>query len=152
MAPAFSSAPPPPTAREVPRLLVVDDEPVIREALMEMLSREGYEVTVAADGFEGLERLAQRSYAVVLSDNHMPRMRGLDFLSRLKERAAHVPIIVISGTLGIKDKLQALQGRDSAHYLFEKPVDLDELEASRDHLACAMLEAAVGDRVLEVDQ
>ncbi|HAV61513.1 MAG TPA: response regulator receiver protein, partial [Verrucomicrobiales bacterium] len=54
--------------------------------------------------------------------------KGLEFLPRLKAAAAHVPIIIISGTLDIRDRLQALQGPRSAHYVLEKPVDLEELE------------------------
>src|SRR5262249_6310996 len=54
--------------------------------------------------------------------------RGVVFPPRLKALAAHVPIIVVSGTLDIQGKLQALQGPRAAHYVIEKPVDLAELE------------------------
>ena len=54
---------------------------------------------------------------------------GTDFLPRLKDAAAHVPIIMISGTLDIKGRLDALQGSRSAHYVIEKPVDVAELRS-----------------------
>jgi DNA-binding response OmpR family regulator len=60
----------------------------------------------------------------VLADGEL----GVQFLPRLKALAAHVPIVVVSGTLDIHGKLQALQGPRAAHYVIEKPVDLNELE------------------------
>jgi DNA-binding NtrC family response regulator len=53
--------------------------------------------------------------------------RGTDFLPALKDKAGHVPIILITGTLNVQSQLKALQGANSAHYLIEKPVDIDEL-------------------------
>ena len=53
---------------------------------------------------------------------------GTDFLPRLKDAAAHVPVIMISGTLDIKGRFGALQGSRSAHYVIEKPVDVTELK------------------------
>lgn len=53
---------------------------------------------------------------------------GLSFIPRLKQVAAHVPIVMISGTLAIAEQLKALSGPNAAHYVIEKPVDLDQLE------------------------
>ena len=65
---------------------------------------------------------------VIILDNVLAGAeRGTDFLPELKRQAGHVPVLLVTGTLDIQGQLRALQGPDSAHYLVEKPVDLDEL-------------------------
>ena len=70
--------------------------------------------------------------------------RGLDAPPRLKQAAAHVPIIVISGTLAVTDQLKALQGPESVHYLLEKPVGLKPL---RETVKRALDECGFGEMV-----
>ena len=70
--------------------------------------------------------------------------RGTDFLPQFKGAAAHVPVIVISGSLNIRGQLKALQGPQAAHYVLEKPVDLDELEQT---VLTALTECGLGEAV-----
>ena len=68
----------------------------------------------------------------------------MEFLPKLKAAAAHVPVIMISGTLQIGEQLAALQGPRSAHYILQKPVDLDELDRT---VEIALTECGLGETV-----
>lgn len=67
----------------MPRILVVDDEPAIQSTLRDILIPSGHEVSVAEDGVAGLERIQATEFDLVISDISMPRMNGIEFLSRL---------------------------------------------------------------------
>jgi DNA-binding response OmpR family regulator len=81
-----------------PKVLVIDDDPVILELLRVNFEIEGFEVVVAADGVEGLAKASGAKPDVILSDIMMPRMDGLEVVARLKAGAAtrHIPIILLS--------------------------------------------------------
>lgn len=104
------------------RLLVVDDELAILEALQEVLSSEGYAVSTASNGAEGLKRAAEEPPDLVLLDLMMPVMDGWEMLRRMKEdtRLQHVPVIVMSAGRVLAGELKGL------HFL-AKPFDLDRL-------------------------
>ena len=70
------------------RILVVDDEKVIREILADFLSMEGYVVHAVEDGEKALEELKQRSYNLVISDLKMPNMGGLELIAARSPRRA----------------------------------------------------------------
>jgi CheY-like chemotaxis protein len=71
-----------------PKILIVEDEPLLREAYYHVLTHKGYRVAVAADGIEGLERLRSFEPQIILLDVLMPRLDGIGFLQRadLKQR------------------------------------------------------------------
>ena len=79
------------------RILVVDDEPSIRETVGQILESEGYEVLTAADGLEGLHALSKSLPDLIISDLHMPRMSGFEFLAIVRERFPHIATMAISG-------------------------------------------------------
>ena len=79
------------------RILIVDDEPLIREMGKLLLETQGYEVITAGDGFEGLLALKRSLPDVLISDLNMPNMSGFEFLSIVRERFPALPVIVISG-------------------------------------------------------
>ena len=107
-------------------VLVVDDDPGIRESVTEVLSSEGYRVLEAADGVEALQRLDQLGEpCVVLLDLAMPRMNGLELLTELSRRgeaAARVPVLVMSANAHPRE-LEFPQ----VVALLRKPFELDEL-------------------------
>jgi two-component system, OmpR family, KDP operon response regulator KdpE len=108
------------------KVLVIDDDPQIRRALRAGLERNGYSVTLAASGEEGLDAAAEQSPEVVILDLAMPGMDGLEVCRQLREWSS-VPIVVLSVREGEKDKIAALDlGADD--YL-TKPFSLDELLA-----------------------
>lgn len=115
--------------RSIASILIVEDDP--RQLRLYSRALRGYRLTCVANGTAALQALEDHVPDVVILDHVLSDgEKGLDFLPRLKSAAAHVPVIVISGTLDIKSKLDVLQGPNSAHYVIEKPVDLDQLEAT----------------------
>ena len=79
------------------RILVVDDEPTIRETAVLMLESQGYEVLTAADGVDGLHALSKSLPDLIISDLNMPRMSGFEFLTVVRERFPHIATIAMSG-------------------------------------------------------
>jgi CheY-like chemotaxis protein len=79
------------------RILVVDDEPSLRETAGLILESEGYEVLTAADGLEGLHALSKSLPDLIISDLNMPRMSGAEFLAVVRERFPHIATIAMSG-------------------------------------------------------
>lgn len=86
-----------PQASFLYRILIVDDEPTIREVGKMLLESRGYEVITAGDGFEGLLALKGSLPDIIISDLSMPNMSGFEFLSVVRRRFPTVPVIVISG-------------------------------------------------------
>jgi CheY-like chemotaxis protein len=117
-------------AEELPRLssrtvLVVDDDPGIRESIREVLSTEGYEVLEAGDGVEALRRMdGVDGRCVVLLDLAMPRMNGLELLTELSRRAhtERFPVVVMSANAHPRE-LEFPQ----VVALLRKPFELEEL-------------------------
>lgn len=112
---------------QVPLILVVDDSITVRRVTQRLLQREGYRVSLAADGLQALERLQQERPAVVLSDIEMPRMDGFDLARNIRadESLAGLPIIMITSRIAEKhhDHARALGVN---HYL-GKPYSEEEL-------------------------
>lgn len=79
------------------RILIVDDEPSLRQLGKLLLEAQGYEVLCAEDGFEGLAALKQALPDIIISDLRMPNMNGFEFLSVVRRRFPNIPVIVISG-------------------------------------------------------
>ena len=90
----------PQPAREgiiVPRVLVVDDDPMVCVAIELCLTRQGFEVTVADGGEAGMRALESSSFDVMLIDVFMPHMRGFESIRMFHERMPDVPIVAMSG-------------------------------------------------------
>jgi CheY-like chemotaxis protein len=68
------------------RILVVDDEPMVRFLLVRFLEEEGHTVDEAADGIDALEQLNRRAYDLLITDVHMPRMSGIDLVRALRRQ------------------------------------------------------------------
>lgn len=112
--------------RTVPLILVVDDDPSIRQTLSRELALAGYEAISAADGVEGKARLEERRPDLVITDLAMPRLDGLGLLSAIR-RIDSTPVIVLSVRGEEEDKVRALDlGADD---YVTKPFSLRELLA-----------------------
>src|SRR5919204_1963328 len=112
----------------MPRVLVVDDEPAVRTALERALRLESYDVELAADGREALDRLADGAPpdAVVL-DVAMPYVDGLEVCRRLRDAGDRTPVLMLTARDAIDDRVEGLDaGADD--YLV-KPFALRELQA-----------------------
>jgi two-component system, OmpR family, response regulator MprA len=109
------------------RILVVDDEPAVREALRRSLAFEGYQVVLACDGLDALDQVASDAPDVVVLDVLMPRMDGLTTARRLRAAGSTVPVLMLTARDTVGDRVSGLDaGADD--YLV-KPFELDELLA-----------------------
>ena len=81
----------------LPRVLVVDDDPMVAMAIEVCLKRQGMEVTIADGGEAGMRELASQAFDVMLVDIFMPHMRGFESIRIFHERAPTVPLIAMSG-------------------------------------------------------
>ena len=79
------------------RILVVDDNELIRRLSQEILSTSGYQVRTAIDGFDGLAAMRKALPDLIISDLKMPSMSGFEFLSVVRRRFPQIPVIAISG-------------------------------------------------------
>jgi len=112
-----------------PLVLVVDDSLTVRRVTQRLLAREGYRVTLAKDGLDALERLADEKPRLVLSDIEMPRMDGFDLVRNIRNDARwrDLPVIMITSRIAQKHRDQAIElGVD--HYL-GKPYSEEDLLA-----------------------
>lgn len=106
-------------------ILIIDDERAIRKTLNEILGFEGYKVEEAADGEEGLKKFQAGTFDVVLCDIKMPKLDGIEFLTRALAINAEVPIIMISGHGNIDTAVEAV--KKGAFDYISKPPDLNRL-------------------------
>ncbi len=113
--------------RPQPRVLVVDDEPKVGDALAAGLRADGFEVDVARDGAEGFFAASSREYDVVLLDWMLPGRSGIEVLGALRNSRSTVPVLMLTARDALEDKVQGLdQGADD--YLV-KPFALAEVAA-----------------------
>jgi two-component system nitrogen regulation response regulator NtrX len=111
-----------------PVVLIIDDEPGIRELLGQILGDEGYETTAVASGEEGLEVLDRELIDLVLLDIWLPGIDGIGVLRRLREQGHSVPVIVISGHASGEQAVAAI--REGAQDFLEKPLSYDRVVVS----------------------
>jgi two-component system response regulator AtoC len=108
------------------RVLVIDDDPGIREYLQALATRQGYRVFLAADGEEALEGLEKTNPDLVTLDAVLPGMDGLQTLRQLKQRMPGVPVIMLSGHGQAPTIVEAM--RLGASDFLRKPFEVEELE------------------------
>jgi len=131
------------TEESMASILIIEDDP--KQLKLYGKALRGHSLTCVSTGSAALAAIAEAKPDLVILDNILDEgEKGLEFLPRLKSVAAHVPVIMISGTLQIREKLAALQGPRSAHYILEKPVDLDELDKT---VEIALSECGMGETI-----
>ena len=107
------------------RLLVVDDEPSMREFLEIMLSQEGYQVRTASNGEEGVKAYRTEEPDLVLTDVKMPGMSGLDLIREIHSLDPTAPIIAITAYASADDAIRAV--REGAYDYLSKPFQIEDL-------------------------
>lgn len=112
-------------------LLLVDDEENIVSALVRLLRRDGYRILKANSGMQGLELLAQNTVGVIISDQRMPGMTGVEFLSKVKELYPDTVRIVLSGYTELNSVTDAIN-RGAIYKFLTKPWEDDLLRANVD--------------------
>ena len=112
-------------------ILVIDDEPVIRVLLRQLLEKNGFTVIEAGDGLEGIRLFNQKQPDLVITDLIMPNEEGLGVIRALKQARDNVPIIAMSGGgVGSADIYLDLAEKMGAGASFEKPFDPKAVLAS----------------------
>ncbi|WP_300599665.1 sigma-54 dependent transcriptional regulator [Niabella sp.] len=106
-------------------ILIIDDEASIRKTLSEILSFEGYRISEATDGEEGLKLFSEKTFNAVLCDIKMPKMDGLEFLEKATSLSPDIPVIMISGHGTIETAVEAV--KKGAYDFISKPPDLNRL-------------------------
>jgi CheY-like chemotaxis protein/anti-sigma regulatory factor (Ser/Thr protein kinase) len=127
-----------PTSASTPsrplRVLVVDDEPLMRQVMSECLVGDGHVVETAANGRQGLQRFQSGRFDVVVTDRAMPEMNGLELAAAIKHTALRKPVVIMLSGFG--DELDTAEGPPpGVDFVVGKPVTLEKL---RDVLAMAV--------------
>jgi len=89
-------------------ILVVDDEKLLRDLLVKILTKEGYRVDTAVDGEEALDRLRENQYNILISDIKMPRLNGFELLKEVKRDYPEMAVIMMTAygdSFSVKDSL-----------------------------------------------
>src|SRR5579885_2654738 len=123
--PPEMSAPEAQTTESKGRVLVVDDEPDIRESLQTLLSLEGYRVEEAQNAAEGLHKMETSRYDLILLDLMMPDRSGMDVLHDIRARDTETPVIMLTAYGSVEVAVKAL--KNGANDYFPKPWDNDKL-------------------------
>jgi CheY-like chemotaxis protein len=103
------------------KILVVDDEEVLRNLAKEVLSEEGYQVTLASSGEQALEFLKKASFDLVIADLKMPGMDGMELLKKVKEQNKETQVILLTSHLSPTTALSSLEA--GAFWYLTKPLD-----------------------------
>ena len=138
------------------KVLLVEDDLALVDALSRVLQARGFEVICCADGAEALTMARRRSLDVVLLDLSLPGMDGLDVLRQLRDDGSRLPVLIMTARAAVQDRVLGLDG--GADDYLTKPFDVEELAArlkalvrrSRgvDELRCAMLRIEPGSGVV----
>ena len=107
------------------RILVIDDEQIIRTSCVRTLTPEGYEVIVASNGKEGLELIEKEPFRLVLLDLKMPDMDGIEVLQKIKSSRPETKVIMITGYSTVETAVKTL--KLGAFGYLEKPFTPDTL-------------------------
>jgi CheY-like chemotaxis protein len=123
----YSPKPIPPKSPVKDRILLVDDDQLLRTCLKEFLELRGYVCSEAKNGVEGLEILQKESVSIIITDNNMPKMDGLAFIEQVNQNYSReiLPIFLITAELSNIVRLRAF--KTGVNRVFEKPLDFQEL-------------------------
>jgi CheY-like chemotaxis protein len=114
-----------------PLILITDDDPHFRETLSELFLPRGFKTLLASDGEEALDIVTSQNVHLLLLDNNMPRLTGLETLRRVKQINAQLPCILLSARMDDVLREQAQQAQ--AFSVLPKPVSRGDLTSAVDH-------------------
>jgi DNA-binding NtrC family response regulator len=109
----------------MPKVLIIDDEKIIRKTLKEIIEYEGFEVSEAADGVEGIEMSSKEAFDIIFCDIKMPKLDGIEVLEKLQVICPDSAVIMISGHGNIDTAVEAI--KKGAFDFIAKPLDLNRL-------------------------
>lgn len=111
---------------EKPRILVVDDEPVVRESLLDWFSMDEYPIEMAASGAEAMQKMREAKWDILLTDVKMPGMDGLELQKKAKQLDPDITVIIMTAYASVDSAMQAI--KEGAYDYVTKPLDPEDLE------------------------
>lgn len=135
------------------RILICDDQEMMRDSLAGLLAKEGHDVTAVGDGASAVARVESSKFDLLLTDLRMPKMTGLELLSEIKRLRPELPVVLMTAYATVQTAVEAM--RAGAYDYIQKPFDGEELkllvdrtlEHARLKLENAALRAAAGSEV-----
>ncbi|MHA3836118.1 response regulator transcription factor [Terrabacter sp. AAH1] len=124
---ASAGAGPSPARASSPRLLLVEDDRELSTMLARLLTEEGYAVTAARDGQEGLHQGLVGDWDVLVVDRGLPGVEGVDLVTRLRRKGVAAPVLLLTARGTVADRVEGLDA--GAQDYLVKPFDVDELLA-----------------------
>ncbi|HAJ56796.1 MAG TPA: hypothetical protein DCL35_03375 [Candidatus Omnitrophica bacterium] len=111
------------------KILIIDDEPGIREILKRYLTKSGYEVEAVSSGKDGIAILdSGGKIDFLIVDMKMPEMKGIEVLKRISQNYSHLPFVLLSGSLELEEYIPVVQGFGFKKFeIGSKPIILQEL-------------------------
>ena len=107
------------------KILVVDDEEIIRQSLSFVLQKEGYEVDEAENGKAAYDKILENSFDIVITDLEMPGMKGIQLVEEIQKHNIHTAVIIITAYGSLETAIAALRNGASDYIL--KPIEFDEI-------------------------
>src|SRR5271170_610168 len=108
------------------RMLVVDDQEMIRDSLAETLVREGHEVVATADGQVAAAKLGTARFDLLITDLKMPKMTGLELLAEAKRLRPELPVVLMTAFASVANAVEAM--KLGAYDYIQKPFNGDEIK------------------------
>ncbi len=112
--------------KQKPRILIVDDELIVRESLSDWLAESGYEVEAVEDGFKAIDEVKKKKWDILLVDLKMRRMDGIDVIREAKKISKDIPIVIITGYPTVDTAVQAM--KEGAYDYIVKPFNPEEID------------------------
>src|SRR5690606_1848307 len=108
------------------RILICDDQEVMRDSLAGILAREGHEVVAATDGTAALQRLSSQRFDLLITDLKMPKMTGIELLAEAKKVRPEMPVVLMTAFATVQTAVEAM--KLGAYDYIQKPFDGDEIK------------------------
>jgi two-component system, NtrC family, response regulator HydG len=108
------------------RILICDDQDIMRDSLAATLAREGYDVVAATDGQMALQRIANGKVDLLITDLKMPRMTGIELLTEAKKMRPELPVVLMTAFATVQTAVEAM--RLGAYDYIQKPFEADEIK------------------------
>jgi signal transduction histidine kinase len=111
---------------KIAKILIIEDEEDVRESYLDMFEFFGYEVDAAPNGREGVIKVTNNEYDIVITDLNMPEMDGIEVLKVVKKNKPYIEVIVITGYATLENAIKAM--KIGAYDYFTKPIDLEHVK------------------------
>ncbi len=108
------------------RILICDDQDLIRDSLATIMSRDGHEVVAATDGPQALQRIAAQKFDLLITDLKMPKMTGIELLAEAKKLRPEMPVVLMTAFATVQTAVEAM--RLGAYDYIQKPFEAEEMK------------------------